>query len=83
MATGIWCCIPGSGAETYKMAYNATSTIAALQTITKRLLELPANYLTAEQRAKWQPLPNVSRLLLTGEMNGHKMLSPAQGLGAC
>ncbi len=31
---------PGSAAETYKMAYNSTSTIAALQTITKKLLDL-------------------------------------------
>jgi hypothetical protein len=36
---------PGSGAETYKMANNSTSTIAALQTITKRLLQLPSDYL--------------------------------------
>ncbi len=31
---------PGSGAETFKMAYNSTSTIAALKTITLRLLTL-------------------------------------------
>lgn len=30
---------PGSGAETYKMAYNSTSTIAALRTIATRTLE--------------------------------------------
>lgn len=29
---------PGSGGETYKMAYNATSTIAALRTVTAALL---------------------------------------------
>ncbi len=29
---------PGSGAETYKMAYNASSTIAALQTVTENML---------------------------------------------
>jgi hypothetical protein len=38
---------PGSGAETYKMAYNSTSTIAALSTITEKLIganmELLAN----------------------------------------
>jgi len=44
---------PGSGAETFKMANNASSTIAALQTITRRLLELPEGYLTKEQRAHW------------------------------
>ncbi len=44
---------PGSGAETFKMANNASSTIAALQTITRRLLELPDTYLSATQRAHW------------------------------
>lgn len=44
---------PGSGAETFKMANNASSTIAGLQTITRRLLELPDSYLTKEQRAHW------------------------------
>lgn len=43
---------PGSGAETYKMANNSTATIAALQTITKRLLAL--QYITDTQRTKWQ-----------------------------
>ena len=42
---------PGSGAETFKMAYNSTSTIAALKTVTGRLLELPQQYLTKEKRA--------------------------------
>lgn len=44
---------PGSGAETFKMANNASSTIAALQTITRRLLELPDTYLSVAQRAHW------------------------------
>ena len=30
---------PGSGGETYKMAYNATSTIAALRTVTQALID--------------------------------------------
>src|SRR4030095_820296 len=40
----------GSGAETFKMAYNSSSTIAGLQTILKRLLELPSKYLTQQKR---------------------------------
>jgi hypothetical protein len=44
---------PGSGAETFKMANNASSTIAALQTVTRRLLELPEKYLTKKERAYW------------------------------
>jgi hypothetical protein len=45
---------PGSGAETYKMAYNSTSTIAALKTILTRLLELPEQYLSPEKREHWE-----------------------------
>ena len=36
---------PGSGGETYKMAYNSSSTIAGLRTVATRLLDLPAGYL--------------------------------------
>ncbi len=42
---------PGSGAETYKMAYNSTSTIAALTTVLERLIEYPS--LTVEKRKHW------------------------------
>ncbi|WP_139188091.1 DUF5703 domain-containing protein [Arachidicoccus rhizosphaerae] len=41
---------PGSGAETYKLAYNASSTIAALKTITGELLELPDTLLDKTDR---------------------------------
>lgn len=43
---------PGSGAETFKMANNSTATIAALQTIAKRLLALPGKYLS-DQKMVW------------------------------
>lgn len=42
---------PGSACETYKMATNATSTVAALKVITEKLLELPE--LDATQREHW------------------------------
>jgi hypothetical protein len=69
---------PGSGAETYKMANNSNSTIAALQTITKRLLELPDNYLTKNERAKLQAFAKRIPPITYREMNGHQMLSPAK-----
>ena len=47
---------PGSACETYKMAYNATSTIAALKAVLTRLLELPPQYLSNEQREKWKKM---------------------------
>lgn len=69
---------PGSGAETYKMAYNATSTIAALKTITGRLLELGENYLPVEKRkyldSFYKRIPPVS----FAEFNGHKTIAPAK-----
>jgi hypothetical protein len=69
---------PGSAAETYKMAYNSTSTIAALQTITKRLLALPANYLNEESRKHWQSflqrIPDISY----SNFNGHVTIAPAK-----
>ncbi|KRT13973.1 hypothetical protein ASU31_22150 [Pedobacter ginsenosidimutans] len=45
---------PGSGAETYKMAYNATSTIAALKTVLERLLEHPN--LSEKQKSEWKTM---------------------------
>jgi hypothetical protein len=68
---------PGSACETYKMAYNATSTIAALQTVAKRLLELPDKYLTAEKRSYYQAF--LSRLpeIRTREIDGHTTIAPA------
>jgi hypothetical protein len=69
---------PGSGAETYKMAYNSTSTIAALQTITKRLLQLPPNYISEEQRAKWNNFLKRLPPLNYGSFNGHTTIAPAK-----
>jgi len=47
---------PGSAAETYKMAYNASSTVSGLRTVLTRLLELPAQYLTDSSRTQWQQM---------------------------
>jgi len=69
---------PGSAAETFKMAYNANSTIGALQTVTKRLLELPETYLTKDERTKWQAFARRIPPVTFREVNGHEVLSPAQ-----
>jgi hypothetical protein len=69
---------PGSGAETFKMAYNATSTIAALQTITKRLLDLPSKYITAERKKKWENLQKRIPAISFGNYNGHTTIAPAK-----
>lgn len=41
---------PGSGAETFKLTYNASSTIAALKVVTDELLKQDSNCLTEEER---------------------------------
>lgn len=69
---------PGSGAETYKMANNATSTIAALQTITKRLLALPSRYVTEERKKKWEDLLQRIPPLNYTSFNGHVTIAPAK-----
>ncbi|WP_026904709.1 DUF5703 domain-containing protein [Pedobacter glucosidilyticus] len=62
---------PGSAAETYKMAYNANSTIAALKTVLERLLALPDTYLSATQKAQWETMlkriPPISYRVLDGK----------------
>jgi hypothetical protein len=69
---------PGSGAETYKMAYNSTSTIAALQTVTKRLLQLPSRYLNEEDRKYFEGFLNRIPPISFAEFDEHKTIAPAQ-----
>ncbi len=68
---------PGSGAETFKMAYNSTSTIAALTTITKRLLELPAGYLSEADIKKWKEFLTTIPPLNYQSFDGHTTIAPA------
>ena len=69
---------PGSAAETYKMAYNSTSTIAALQTVLKTLLQLPPGYLTDAERKNWETMLKRIPPINFREFNGHKTISPAK-----
>jgi hypothetical protein len=69
---------PGSGAETYKMAYNSTSTIAALQTITNRLLQLPAKYYTTAKKKQWESFLKLIPDISFTEFNGHTTIAPAK-----
>ncbi|HEY0676877.1 MAG TPA: DUF5703 domain-containing protein [Chitinophagaceae bacterium] len=69
---------PGSGAETFKMAYNATSTIAALKTITTRLLELPEKYLGNEKRKSLDSFLQRIPPITFSEFNGKKTIAPAK-----
>ena len=69
---------PGSGAETFKMAYNATSTIAALKTVTERVLQLPQHYLNEEKKKYFEGLLKRIPAISFTEFEGHKTIAPAK-----
>lgn len=69
---------PGSACETYKMAYNATSTIAALKTVTEGLLDLPAKYIDEATKEKWTEFLLRIPPLSFREFDGKKTISPAK-----
>ena len=67
---------PGSGAETFKIAYNSTSTIAALQTVTKALLQ--SKYSRTDQKKYFSEF--LTRIPPTSfrNFNGHTTIAPAK-----
>ncbi|MDH6305067.1 hypothetical protein M2459_001804 [Parabacteroides sp. PF5-5] len=69
---------PGSGCETYKMATNATSTVAALETVLKRLLALNHPEISAEQQEKWKAMLGRIPPIIFREIDGKKLISPAK-----
>ncbi len=69
---------PGSACETYKMATNSTSTIAALQTVLTRLLELPSGYLSEAQKEKWQLMLKRIPPISTRVCEGFVTIAPAK-----
>lgn len=69
---------PTSSAETYKMATNATSTIAALQVLTQRLLQLPATAIADEKRKQLDSLLKRIPALSYQQFNGHTTIAPAK-----
>ncbi|HLW18806.1 MAG TPA: DUF5703 domain-containing protein [Cyclobacteriaceae bacterium] len=69
---------PGTANETYKMAYNANSTISGLRIILERLLELPPKYLSDEQALHWEGMLQRIPPLNFRELEGHVALAPAK-----
>lgn len=69
---------PGSAAETFKMANNSATTVAALQIIIKRLLSIPVQYLGDKQRLQLDSLLKRTPLLNYGNHNGHTTIAPAK-----
>jgi hypothetical protein len=68
---------PGSACETYKMTLNSTSTVAALQTVASRLLELPAHYLDSTKRTYYEQFLKRLPEIRTRQIDGHTVISPA------
>lgn len=77
-AEGHFILYPGSGAETYKMAYNSTSTITALRTIITRLLQLKDDYLSAENKKEWSDMLRRLPPISFANFEGHKTIAPAK-----
>jgi hypothetical protein len=69
---------PGSAGETYKMAYNASSTVAALKTVLTRLLELPEPYLNDSSRSAWKLMLSRIPPVSFRECGGHVTIAPAR-----
>lgn len=69
---------PGSAGETYKMAYNPSSTIAGLHTILNRLLELPASYLNPTEKKELTAMLDLLPPLSFREFQGHPTIAPAR-----
>lgn len=67
---------PGSGAETYKMAYNATSTIAALKTVLQRLIESPS--LPENKRSEWAAMLKTIPEISFRSFQEHTTIAPAK-----
>jgi hypothetical protein len=67
---------PGSGAETYKMAYNSTSTISALKTVLERLIEQPS--LSETQKAEWTAMLKTIPPINFRQFDGRTTISPAK-----
>jgi len=77
-ANGHLVLFPGSSGETYKMAYNSTSTIAALQTVLTTLLKLPPQYLTDAERKNWETMLKRIPPINFTVIDGHKTIAPAK-----
>ncbi|MDO9373585.1 MAG: DUF5703 domain-containing protein [Ferruginibacter sp.] len=77
-ASGHLVLYPGSAAETYKMAYNASSTVSGLKTILTRLLQLPAQYETQQPRAHWDSMLRRIPPISYASFEGHTTIAPAK-----
>jgi len=69
---------PGSAGETYKMAYDASSTIAGLHTILTRLLDLTSGYAEDSLRSAWTAMLHRLPPISFRTQAGHPTIAPAR-----
>jgi hypothetical protein len=69
---------PGSACETYKMATNATPTIAALQTLLQRMVALPDSLVPPPQKQRWSAMLSAIPPIALRECNGRTTIAPAK-----
>ncbi|BCM88327.1 hypothetical protein IAD21_00158 [Abditibacteriota bacterium] len=74
---GHYILFPGSCCETYKIAYNSASTIAALRVILERILALPAPILSAEKQEHWREVLKRIPPIPLREIEGQTAIAPA------
>ena len=67
---------PGSGCETYKMANNAASTVAALQTVLKSYIGLCGDY--GRDAEPWSEMLARIPEIPHRTVDGHEMIAPAK-----
>ncbi len=73
---------PAQSLETWHTAVNPLPEIAGLRFVLPRLLALPRNLTTAEQRARWKRLLGELPPVPTGMVIGQKVLRPAESFSA-
>jgi hypothetical protein len=76
-ANGKLVLFPGSAAETYKMAYNSSSTIAGLTSVLKSLLALPDDMLNTKEKNHWQGMLQRIPKISFRSFNGKTTIAPA------
>jgi len=67
---------PGSACETYKMAYNSTSTISALKVVLEKMIEYSAADST--KSARWKQMLSTIPPITIKEESGKNMIAPAK-----
>jgi hypothetical protein len=69
---------PGSAGETFKMAYNSTSTISGLTTVLQKILSLPLVDLDSTKRFQFKAMLNRIPPISYQYINGHQTIAPAK-----